>query len=394
VKTTRRIPSPVAAASAEGLPWRATACFAALVAIAWSVLAGNARAHGGEDHSHDAVPAPVVVAASGAPQRLADGSLFVPKAVQYQLGLRTTRVTMAPLSASVEFNGHVIADPHAGGRVQATQDGRIEPAAKGLAVLGQRVAKGEVLAQLRPVASSIDLGNQRAQLAELDAALALAERRVARYEQLAGAVPDKEIEAARIELASLKRRRAAVAVGIESPLPLRSPVAGVVAAVNVVNGQVVEAREVLFEVIDPAHLAVEALAYDPALVDGLGEASAAVPGGRLQLDYVGGGRVLREQAMPLLFRVRETAAPLAVGQPLKVVARTTRTVAGAALPRSALVRSPSGENVVWVKTGAERFATRRISHQPLDAERLAVVGGLDAGDRVVVEGATLLSQIR
>ena len=110
---------------------------------------GSAFAHGGEEHSHDDKAAASLPAASGSPQRLADGSLFVPKPVQYQLGLRTVVVDLGALTAGVEFNGRVIADPNAGGRVQATQPGRIEPGPKGLPMLGEQVSKGQVLAHLR-----------------------------------------------------------------------------------------------------------------------------------------------------------------------------------------------------------------------------------------------------
>jgi hypothetical protein len=55
-------------------------------------------------------------------------------------------------------------------------------------------------------------------------------------------------------------------------------VSGVIGAASVVAGQVVEAKEILFEVIDPARLAVEALAYDAALAEGIAAASAPLPG--------------------------------------------------------------------------------------------------------------------
>lgn len=366
--------------------------FTTALPLTLALAASGAFAHGGEDHAHDA-PAPAALS-SGAPQRLADGSLFVPKAVQYRLGLRTLRVEVAPRAASVEFNGRVVADPNAGGRVQATQAGRVEAGSGGFAVLGQKVAAGQVLAWLRPTASAIERGNQQAQLAELDAQLAIAEKRLARYRELDGAVAQKDVDAARVEVESLRRRRAAVGTSVDAAEPLKAPVAGVVAAVNVVNGQVVEAREVLFEVVDPARLAVEALAYDPAQAEGLAEASAALAGGTLKLRFVGGGRVLREQAMPLLFRVTAKDAPLAVGQPLKVIARTTRRVEAAAVPLSALVRNAAGEPVVWVKAEAERFVPRPVTARPLDAATLAVTAGLKSGERVVGEGAGLLAQIR
>lgn len=376
---------------------------AAMAATFLGLAAGQAMAHGGEDHSQDKKPAAAVASKATAgtlpvetasAQRLPDGSLFVPKPVQYQLGLRHVVAGVAELAATVEFNGKVIADPNAGGRIQATQPGRIEAGPKGLPTLGQKVTKGQVLAWLRPAASSIERGNQQAQFAELEAQLAIAERKLARYEQLEGAIPQKEIEAARFEAEALKKRRTAVGASVGAAEVLRAPVSGTIAAANVVAGQVVESKEVLFEVVDPARLAVEALAYDPALADGIGEASAQLPGGALKLQYVGGGRLLREQAMPLLFRVVAQDAPVAVGQPLKVIAKTLRKTRGAAVPMAALVKVSAGETAIWVRDGAERFVLRKVRVQSLDATSVAVTSGLASGERVVTDGASLLAQVR
>jgi len=398
---------------------------AVVTAALLGLAAGQAIAHGDEDHSQDKKPAAAVKpAAAGvlpaeatAAQRLPDGSLFVPKAVQRQLGLRHVVAEVGNLAATVEFNGKVIADPNAGGRIQATQSGRIEAGPKGLPTLGQKVAKGQVLAYLRPVASSIERGNQQAQFAEIDAQLAIAERKLVRYEQLEGVVSKAAIETARFEAESLKKRRSAVGASIGAAEPLVAPVSGVIGAASVVAGQVVEAKEILFEVIDPARLAVEALAYDAALAEGIAAASAPLPGnGALELQFVGGGRQLREQAIPLLFRVvpphpqplsregrgerRESlrdsnwTAPVAVGQPLKVIAQTSRTVKGAALPQAALVKVSAGETAVWVRDGAERFVLRKVSVAPLDAARAAAISGINNGERIVTEGAGLLAQFR
>ena len=338
-----------------------------------------------------AVAAAVEVASA---QRLPDGSLFVPKAVQRQLGLRTVQASVGAQAATVELNGRVLADPNSGGRVQASQPGRIEAGPKGLPVLGQKVRKGEVLLWLRPVMGSVERGNQRAALAELDAQLTVAERKVARYAQLDGSLAQKDIDAAQFELRALKQRRAAVGASLGDAEALVAPVSGVISATSVVNGQVVEARELLLEIIDPARLSVEALAYDAALVDGLTSASVPLPGGALALQFVGGGKQLREQALPLLFRVKSQNAPVAVGQPVKVIAKTTRTLQGVALPHAALARNSAGDSVVWVHIGAERFAPRKVTSQPLDAGSVAVTQGLAAGERVVSVGASLLAQVR
>ena len=375
----------------------------ALVAIALACVANGARAHGDEDHSKDdkkGKPAGVAstyastAANSDATQRLADGSLFVPKPVQRQIGVRTQPMRITELAATIELNGKVIADPETGGRVQATYAGSVLPGPKGMPVPGRKVAKGEVLAYLRPIGSAIERGNQKAQLAELEAQLAIADGRVRRFDQLEGAVPQKEIEAARIERSALQKRRAFVGASIDSAEPLVAPASGVISATQVVAGQVVDAKEILFEIVDPTRLAVEALAYDPGIAATLISASALAEQTALELKFVGGGRQLREQALPLLFRIVNTNAVVAVGQPVKVIVRTASAIKGAAVPRSALTKMATGETGVWVHTEAERFVARRVKHQSLDATSVAVADGLQNGDRVVVEGAGLLSQVR
>ncbi len=366
------------------------------------VLTGHAGAHGDEDHSQSTPPAAITTVTtaaampgtSTAPQRLEDGSLFIPKAVQRQLGLRTRVAVVQELAVTVELAGTVVADARAGGLVQAGQAGRVEATGAGLPVLGQTVRKGELLAQLRPVLSSMERGSNLAQMAEIAAQLAIAERKVARYAQLEGAVPQATIDAARLERDALRQRRSALGSGLSQAEALRAPISGVVSAAHAVAGQVVDAKDVLFEVVDPARLSVEALAYDPLPAGGVTRASAAVPGGALDLAYVGSGRQLREQAQVLLFRVQPGGPAVAVGQPLTVLATTAARVHGAAVPRSALVKTATGETAVWVHTAAERFVQRPVTAQALGALELAVTQGLAQGERVVTDGAALLAQVR
>ncbi|MEN9395578.1 MAG: hypothetical protein RLZ81_108 [Pseudomonadota bacterium] len=381
------------------------------ISCALVVLAAPGWAHGDEDHSQDKKPAalarpapPAGGAAAGATgaasgdvtsaQRLPDGSLFVPKAVQRQLGIRTVLAQVKELAATIELNGRVMADANAGGRVQASQGGRIEAGPKGLPVLGQKVVKGQVLLSLRPSIGSVERGNQRAALAEIESQLAIATAKAARYAQLEGALPQKDIAASRTEVDALKQRRAAVAASLGDAESLVAPATGVISAVSVVNGQVVEARETLFEIVDPARLSVEALAYDASLVDGIQSAGVPLSGGALELQFVGGGRQLREQALPLLFRVKSQNAPVAVGQAVKVIAKTSRTVPGASVPHAAVARNSAGDTVVWVHVAPERFAPRRVVAQALDAGAMALTQGVVSGERVVSEGANLLAQVR
>ena len=325
--------------------------------------------------------------------RLPDGSVNVPKLAQRRMAIRTVMAKEAEHPLTVELNGRIGIDPNAGGRVQAPFAGRIEPGPNGLPVAGQRIEKGQILAQVRPVASAIDRGNQQATLADLRANRRLAEQRVKRLESLEGTVPQKEIEAARAELTSLVGRERAVSGSVGGSEALVAPASGVIAMANILNGQIVEARDVLFDIVDPNRMIVEATTTDAALAGRIGGASlAGFPG--VQLRFLGGGRALRDGALPLTFRASAKDVALAVGQPVTVVVGLTDKVKGLALPAESLVRNQANEPVVWIKSGAERFIAQPVEVKPVDGKTIVVVKGLSADNRIVVSGAALINQIR
>lgn len=325
--------------------------------------------------------------------RLPDGSVNVPKLAQRRMAIRTLMVKEGDYPMTVELNGRATMDPNAGGRVQAPFTGRIEPGPDGLPVAGQQVRKGQVLAVLRPVAGAIERGNQAAQLADLRANRSLLERRVRRLESLEGTVPAKDVEAARAELASLNGRERAVAASIGGTELVRAPASGVIASANVLNGQIVESREILFDIVDPQRLLVEATSPDVTLAGSISQASIVqAPGAELTL--LGGGRSLRDGALPLNFRASGKDLALAVGQPVTVLAKLKTTVKGIALPAEALARNPANETVVWIKSGAQRFIAMPVEAKALDARTVVVVKGLTADNRVVVSGTALINQIR
>jgi hypothetical protein len=356
------------------------------------MLGTGAPAWADAGHDHGNAAAPVT---SNGPKRLPDGSVFLPKPAQHQLGVRTLAVAAGELPRSLELAGKVVMDPNAGGRVQAMVAGRIEPGPRGLPSIGEAVKKGEVLAYVVPSSGAIERSNQAAQLAELRAAKLLAEQRLARLKELADTVPRKDIEAASSEAGSLAERVAALAGGLNNRDALVAPVAGVIASSHVVAGQVVDARELVFEVVDPSRLRIEALAYDAEVASNVASATLAVGPERVPLSFVGAARSLREQALPMVFRAQGAAlSKLAVGQPVRVFVQTHSRVQGLRVPALALMKNPANETIVWVKTAPERFEPRTVTQEPLDGVSVAVTAGLKAGERVATQAATLINQIR
>lgn len=377
----KRRPASMAGLMAAGL-------LAAGVAAPWDAHAGA-----GHDHGDEAAPA----AGGNAPRRLADGGVFLPKASQRQLGVRTLAAVEAALPTTVELTGRVVADSNAGGKVQPMQAGRIEAGPRGLPQLGQAVRKGEVLALVRASSGAIERANQQALGSELHASLELAQKRLERLKQLEGTVAQKDIEAAQSEVDSLRQRAAAVAASVSAVETLVAPVSGVIATANLVAGQVVDAREVLFEIVDPSRMGVEASAFDAGLAANIASASASsAPGTNVKLHFVGAGSSRREGAIPLLFRTvpDKAAPPLSIHQPVKVTVQTRNQVKGFAVPAGAVVRNASNQDMVWVHTGAEVFQPRTVRLSPLDGATVAIVDGLKAGDRVVTQGAPLVNQVR
>src|SRR5690606_37001511 len=144
-------------------------------------------------------------------------------------------------------------------------------------------------------------------------------------------------------------------------LALTAPVSGVISVANVRAGQVVSARETLFEIVDPERLWIEANAMAGADETSV-EAATALDGAghAIPLAYIGRAPSLRQQSQPLLFRVNDPHPSLAIGVAIKVLVRGGAAVEGIVMPAAAVVRAPNGLPQVWVKVGAERFAPRPV----------------------------------
>ncbi len=364
------------------------------VLVMW--IAASAWAGPGHDHGDEQT----TTAGSG-PKRQPDGSVYLPKPAQRQIALRTIVVEERSAPRAIELAGRVVMDPNAGGKVQPTMTGRVMPGPRGLPSVGQRVRKGEVLAYVAPSTGNLDRANQLAQTAALRASQALAAKQVARLKELADTVPRKEIEAAESALASLDAQLRAMGGGLNVREPLVAPVSGVIASASIVAGEVVEERAVLFEIVDPTRLRIEALAYEGTSANDVAGATLTLGGQTVALAFVGASKSLREQALPLVFRSAQpdTAANglsngLAIGQTVQVVVQTKSQIKGVPVPTASLMKNPSNQTVVWVKTQAERFEPRVVLYEPLDGAQVSITSGLKAGDRIVTQGATLVNQVR
>ena len=361
--------------------------FVILAAIAFGESRINAR-----QANPPNVPAP-----SDAPRRLQDGTVFAAKPTQRLLDVRTAATEPQTVRPAVTLIGRVIADPNRSSFVQSVYGGRVVPSGGGIPRIGQAVSKGDLLIQIEPHLPIADRTTILEKVGEIEQLTAITENKLRRLRPLAerGAVPQGQVNDLESELEGLRARREAVRNSRTGFEELRASTDGVITSAKVVPGQVIQPQDVLFQIADPKSLWVEALAYDDLGLKEPEAATATAPSGQpIALSFVGTSRALRQHASVVQFAMPEPPTGLNIGQPLSVMVQSGAAVTGLIFPRNAVVRSGSGENIVWLHQEPERFEPRPVRVLPVDAARVIVAAGINQGERIVVRGTDLINQIR
>lgn len=346
-------------------------------------------------HSEGHAAMPTATATGDAPKRQATGEVFLPKPAQRQLGVRTQVVSVQALAQVIELNGKVELDPQTGGVVQTTMGGHFVPVNAGVPLLGQKVHQGQVLGYVHKHQSLLEQSAQQAQVAQLKSQLTLAQRRLERIQKLADTLPKKELDAGQAEVESLKAQISALSGGITSREALKAPTTGLIASSQAVSGKVFAEGDVVFEVVNPQVLRVEAAWFEPGAVPRFSSASVQSGNSIVHLQYLGASSSVKNQSLTLVFEARNLAyASFPIGQLLKVYAQQAQKVDGIAIPSASVVKNSSNQTTVWVKKAPEVFEPKTVLIEPFNGVQVLVRSGLSGGERVVVQGATLINQVR
>jgi hypothetical protein len=349
------------------------------------------------DPGHDHGPSTGAARGGNGPQRQPDGSIFLPKPSQRLLEIRTRVLEPETTTRAVRFVGRVVANPNRSGVVQSTIQGRFIPPSDGVALIGARVKVGDPMGSVAPSFISKDASDMTQTLGELDQQIALARTKLARQESLlrSNVVATAVVDEIRIQLEGYLKRRQELLTARVQPEELRAPVDGVIIASRVVAGQVVSQSDVLFSIVDPTSLMVEALAFDQPNGDSI-DSAISVTGDnvRSRLRFVGRSRSLQQQYSVISFEVLDPSPALNVGTPVTITGRAGAPVTGIILPRSAVAQAPNGQMVVFRHKEPEIFEPRAIRFEPFDAGTVLVLAGVARGDRIVVQGAQLVNQVR
>jgi hypothetical protein len=330
------------------------------------------------------------------PHRRPDGTAFLPIATQRVFDMRWQVSRVADVPMAHEIPGHVITNPGTGTMIHAALAGVIEANQGTFPYIGMKVRSGDLLAYLQPTMNVSERTQIEARVQQLVNLISLTEKQIERLKQVMFVrYRVNKIEAMKVQMDGYRRELATLQSSLGSRDALRATADGVISRIDAVVGGTVNQGQAVFEIVDPGALWIEAAAYDPEIASNIRTATAVTSDGQgVDLEFIGGGLVLSNQAIPLRFRVLNAPDGLSVGKPVTVIVRHEETISGIPVPAASVIRDGDGRSVVWERMTAETFLPRQVRAVRVAGDIMVVQSGLADGARVVTEGATLLNQVR
>ena len=337
---------------------------------------------------------------------------------------------------------------------QITATGRVIPAANSQAIVappvggilsgrnlprvGQRVARGQAIAvvqqtatsaeqaQVRAAAASLSLesarleADRRTASGELEAARVrfdLATKEAARAQRLyeRKAFSERQLQAAEADVKAAKAAYEAAAKRVEAlsssaavanasrgvgsanaSYTVSAPLSGYVTKVNKSLGEQVQPGEAILEISNLDTVWVEAPIFERDLSRLAGNVSAtfttpAYPNQEFQGVVLDIGAVIDEQtrASKVTFQLPNDGRALRLGMQANVRLDAGEQVTAMLIPKEAVLEH-EGKKIVYVLLSGEEFERREVVIGDEMGNKVAVLSGLNKGERVVTQGALQL----
>jgi RND family efflux transporter MFP subunit len=313
----------------------------------------------------------------------------------------TAPATMEELAETVPVTVDVQMQPQAEAIVSAPVDGIVR--APRVYSSGSNVRRGQTLASISStLGGGEDVATLELAINEASIARDAAAREVERMNSLveAEAVPARRLDEARTDLRlaeaqlrSARQRRNAVAGG-GAGVPVVAPISGEILESSLVQGKGVQGGEQLMRIGNPAALwlvarvpeSLAAQVGSPQGID-LNLAGETISLGRGDVSLVQRGAAIdpATRTLPVIFAWNSRA--VRPGQRLQGSLRTGTATERLTIPAGAILNE-GGQDVVYVMLGGETFQRRAVTVLSRSGDRVAVEGQIEAGERVVSQGAS------
>jgi RND family efflux transporter MFP subunit len=237
---------------------------------------------------------------------------------------------------------------------------------------------------------------------EFERAQRLYERKAYARRQLEAADADYRAAEAAHAAATAQRdalRDSRVAVALPAgTYTVLAPIAGTVARVAKAQGEQVAAGEAILELVNLDVVWVEVPIFEQDLAR-LGPAvratfsTPAAPGREFSGRVIDLGAVIHRESRSatLVFEVPNPGRALRIGQQANVRLDAGERVDVLMIPKQAVLEA-EGKRFVYVLRSGEEFERREVTLGDEHGDRVAVLQGLKAGERVVTQGAWQLRQ--
>ena len=172
-----------------------------------------------------------------------------------------------------------------------------------------------------------------------------------------------------------------------------APISGTVVKVNKAIGEQVAPGEAVIEIVNLETVWVEAPIFERDLAR-LGSnaraifTTAAHPGTEFTGRVLNLGAVIDEQtrAANVIFEVPNRGRALRIGMQADVRLNAGESIEAVTVPKEAVLEH-EGKKIVYVLLSGEEFERREVTLGDEYGEKVAVIAGLKAGERVVTQGA-------
>lgn len=316
-------------------------------------------------------------------------------------------VVVGPENVFVVVAEEITTGPQLSGNLSAEREAQVRAQAAGTVVQvfaekGQRVSAGQVLARIDDASLADAVTSARSGVTSAQTAVELATRNVERSRTLAqaGAIPERDLEtalnqqkAAQAQLADARARLSSAQKSL-SNTAVRAPIGGVVSDRPVNAGDVVQPGAAMFTIVDPGSMRLEA----SVAAAQLSEVRQGAPvrftvSGYPGRTFTGTVARINPAADPATGQVPVTVSiPNAEGALVSGLFAEGRVASaarqGLTVPATGLDERGVSPTVLRLKGGVAQRAPVQVGARNPDTERVEVLAGLEAGDTVLVGGAS------
>ncbi|KZN56923.1 hypothetical protein N474_09895 [Pseudoalteromonas luteoviolacea CPMOR-2] len=327
--------------------------------------------------------------------RQSDGSVVLPMKHQALLSITTLFATETSAPRHTQLDAVVKPHPDGYAKIQSSSDGRLDAPPAGIRPSGSKVKAGDILGLIRYQDTAYELASQTSELIAIRNRIAQTQRDVARLKTLGDLASKQTLEQLETELLSLEQQAKTLQQGLERPEYLVAPISGMLINRDASRGQWVEAGEPIFEIISNKQLLIEASTSDTQLSSQLVTAKV-VQSPNVSLNYIGHAPRQVNGLIHMNFELADNTenSGLFINQNISLRVQVNEQHKGIVLPADAIVLSRNNLPQVWIKLSAERFLPQLVQYEPLQPGFVLITSGLGADNRVVIEGASLLNQVR